>query len=320
MQMPPFEPGLIGVFALLALHLCAVYTGLGAFTLAVTGERLASSKGKVFLKKYAQQMSALGLMFVIYMLLSVGGSFGVMVAKFPELAAPWLEAPLLAAPALAAVGFFTVSALIYALSWKSAKAHPGLHLFFGQMAAVGVPVLLCASLAMKLALVPGLPEAPADAASLALVFKAGLGHPAFAPLAVSSVLLAFACAGGFGLVYLLTRRKRDDFGRDYYVFVARFTARWAALFTALAVVAQGWLASAMRPEALLDAGAPTFTGWLMAGGAGCALAAVGCWLFTVASKTPMRTKPAMLLGALMLLAAVGALSAADATLFFAPQS
>lgn len=315
MPIQQFDPGLIGVFALLAVHLCAVYTGLGSFTLAVTGEQFAKAKGKVFLKKFAQQMSAQGLMFLIYMLVSAGGSFAVLHFKFPELIQPWLEAPLLAVPALVALGFFALFALAYALSWKAAKSAPARHMFLGQLAAMGVILLLGVSLAMKLALAPGLPEVPTTSADLALVLQSGLNHPMFPPLAVSSVLLAFACAGGFGLVYLLTRRNRDDFGRDYYAFVTRFTARWAALFTALAVGTQAWIAALMEPERLLDGQMPTFIGWLMAGGAGCALLAVICWVVTAASKTPMRTKPAMLLGALLLLAAVAGMSAANATIF-----
>ncbi|MBU1002893.1 MAG: hypothetical protein KKE73_10255 [Proteobacteria bacterium] len=313
MNIPQPTPELLGVFLILALHLCAVYTGLGAFPLAWLSETLSATSKKVFLKKLGQQLSALGILFLAYTLVSVGGSFAVMQATYPELIRPWLDQPLLIVPMLTALGWFVLFGLLYAFTWRAAKNQPGLHRALGLLATLGVPAVLGMSLCMKLALYTELPQI-APTMELGPMLSAGLGHPLFAPLVLSSLLLALCCGSGFGLVYLLTRRKRDDFGRDYYTFAARFAANIAALCTVSALASQAWIAALMLPTLLAEAG-PSLLGWLTAGGAGCALAASITWAMIARSENPLRHKPAILLAALLLFLTVAGFSAVNASVF-----
>ncbi|WP_461211231.1 hypothetical protein [Desulfocurvus sp. DL9XJH121] len=317
MFIPQPDPGLLGVFVLLALHLCAVYTALGAFPLTVVCELFSRSGGKVFHKKLAQQFSALGVLFLVYMLFAVGGSMAFLYFQYPDLIHPWLDAPMAAAPLAGAVAWLTVLGLAYALGWGWAKSSPGGHVFLGLLAALGTPALLALSLAVKLIVLSGRADMLATG-GLGALLAAGAAHPLFAPLALSCLLLTLACAGGFGLVFLILRRGRDDFGRDYYAFAARFTARWAALSMACALAAQAWV-FALTPEMLYTGTELTFPGWLATTGNGCGLVAILAWVAVARSSRPLRSKPAMFLAALLLICAVGALSAVDTVLFFPAQ-
>lgn len=313
MNIPQPTPELLGVFLILALHLCAVYTGLGAFPLAWLSETLSATSKKIFLKKLGQQLSALGILFLAYTLVSVGGSFAVMQGASPELIRPWLDKPLLIVPILAALGWFVIFGLLHAFTWRAARNQPGLHRVLGLLATLGVPAVLGMSLCMKLALYTELPEVAATR-ELGPLLAAGLGHPMFAPLVINSLLLALCCGSGFGLLYLLTRRKRDDFGRDYYTFAARLAANIAALCIAGTLASQAWIAALMLPTLLAETG-PSLLGWLTVGGAGCALTACITWAVIARSENPLRHKPAMLLAALLLFLTVAGFSAVNASIF-----
>lgn len=320
MFMPQPDPSLIGVFAILGLHLVAMYTGLGGFALAWTCETLSDSGGKVFLKKMAQQFSALGLLFLCYILVSVVGALAVFHFRYPELLQPWLEAPLLAAPIAGSLAFFTVFGVAYALTWGLARRNAGAHRVLGMLAAMGLVGLLTLSLAVKLVVLSNGTLGTFDFGpeGIATSLRVGIGHPLFLPLCLTSLFLALTCAGGVGLVYLLMRRTRDDFGRDHYAYATRFTSRFAALNMVCAACVQGWAASFMHPEQIL-ARDPSFTGWLLIGGAGCAIAALICWLSVGYSKAPLRLKPLMILAVVFLIGAVAGFSAADATVFMPPS-
>lgn len=313
--MNTFEtsPELFAVFAVMALHLCAVYTGLGAFPLAWFSEARSAAKGKVFFKKLSQQLSALGLMFLAYTLVAAGGSFAVIHTKAPELIRPWMEQPALMVPMLVALGVFVVLALAYAFTWRSASRMPAVHRLLGFLTTLGVVGVLGMSLCMKLALYADLPG-PARPVDICTLLGAGMGHPLLAPLLINTIFATLACGAGFGLIYLLTRRKRDDFGRDYYGFAARSLANSAIVGTLGTLATQAWVASGILTT-LVAGSRPTLLGWLtIAGGCG-ALVAMILWAVVARSQQPMRAKPAMLVAALGLLVAVGGFAAVNASLF-----
>lgn len=162
------------------------------------------------------------------------------------------------------------------------------------------------------------------------------------------LVLGLACGGGLGLVWLLVRRKADDFGRDYYAFAARRLALRAAVPAwALLPLLAGWLhlvgvllgprpdVSALLTRAfgvatdwgtalatLLDpvpahvpllAAYPALNGLTAVVGGCLALVFVTalCWTVTARSAVPMRNKLAMTAGLLclaLLIAALGCLA------------
>jgi len=309
-----FSPQLCAVFVVLALHLCAVYTGLGAFPLALANEIRSASKSMVFLKKLAQQLSALGLMFLAYTLVAVAGSYAVVATQAPDLLRPWREEPSTLAAVVGVAVAYVLLALIYAFTWRSAGKSP-LHRLLGLVTSAGIVALLSLSLCLKLAMYTELPET-GPAMALGEALASGMGHAQFAPLLLNTILTCLACAAGFGLLFLLSRRKRDDFGRDYYGFAVR-TLAGSAIVAALGTVAsEAWVAEGMLP-ALLAAGQPTLLGWLALGGGAAGLIAALLWFMVLRAEAPLRSKPAMLLAGLMLLVTVGAFGAVNASIFLA---
>lgn len=311
MTLPEFTPALAAVFLVLALHLCAVYVGLGAFALAWWSEALGATRRMGFLKKLAGQLSALGVLFLCYTLVAVVGGVAVLWLRFPDALWPWTAVPELAAPPALALGCAALFALAYSLSWSSAREHPGRHRVLGLLAALGGPLVLAVSLAMKLA-----PLNPwYVAAGAHVVLLRGIFVPAFWPLLAASTLLMLTCAAGFGLVYLLLRRNRDDFGRDYYAFVLGRLAGWALLLGLATTGTQAW-ACAQVPGAW----PPGVTGPGLLAAAGLAALGLACALWAVVWRAgaPLRMKPAVWLAAVALVAATAAFAALQATLFLPP--
>ncbi|MCK9241448.1 hypothetical protein [Desulfocurvus sp.] len=308
MQLPEPSPALAAVFLLLALHLCAVYVGLGAFALAWWCEALGAMRRMAFLKKLARQLSGLGVLFLCYTVAAVAGGVAVLWVRFPETLWPWTAVPELAAPPALALAWTLLFALAYALTWPSAREHQGRHRALGLFAALGGPLLLGTSLAMKLA-----PLNPwYVAAGPHIVMLRGVFVPAFGPLLAASALTMLACAAGFGQVYLLLRRNRDDFGRDYYGFALGRLAGWALPLGLAAAGAQAWACTRIPGAWPPGAQGPAL---LAAGGLGALGLACALWAVVWRASAPLRMKPAVWLAALALLGATGAFAALQATLF-----
>lgn len=314
MTLPQPTPAMAAVFPLLALHLCAVLTGLGAFAFAWLCEFLAGVGRQGFLKKLAQQMSALGVLFTFYILVATGGAMAVMAVQFPEFVQPWLDAPLLMAVPGAAIGWLLLTGLLYVSTWRGSKNRPGLHRSLGFLAALGLPLVLAGSLAVKFTTLAGGPL-PTDASMLQTALAAGMLSPYFWPLLTVSFFQALTCAAGFGLAWLLVRRRRDDFGRDYYAFALPQAAQWAVVFAALAAAAQAWTWHAM-PQAATEGPGAQLLIWLGYAGFGALLLAAALWLAVRLSKAPLRMKPAVWLAALALVAAMGIFTALNTAAFF----
>lgn len=316
MTLPEFNPVLFGVFLLLAVHLAAVLTGLGAFPTAVFSEYVAGAKKKVFLKKFAQQVSQLGIMFVFYTVVAAFGSLAVFYFKFPELIQPWLDSPLLLAPTLGALAWTFVFSLIYAFSWKGSRKAPQLHKLWGVLASLGAIATLATSLSTKLMVLMGAPL-PATGVELSTYLSRGMSSMLFTPLFLQPVLEGFALAGALGLIWMVIRRNRDDWGRDYYNFAAKYCAGWALVTTLLATATEGYVYWTIMPtvantphEALLP--------FLAGGGAVCALIACLFWSFIMRSKTPMRNKFSMIMGLMLIWLALAGFSATSAMVFIQP--
>lgn len=286
----------LGILVALSLQLLLELSGLGALTVAAAAEVLAGTRKQVFLRKLAQQLSALAIWLLAYTLLSGGAMLGLLCSAAPQALETWTRAPLLAAPLAGAFGLALLLGVIYRFTWKALKDRKALHRILGLGAAGSGLAGLGLALAAKLTLAwnPGL--TPATFAALYIESPA----PVFWPLLAHTALWSLAGASGLGLVYLLLRRNRDDFGRDYYTFAVRHCCRWAALpallqlGAAAALLAPAW---AGIPRPMLG----TATGLAAGGAAAAVLAAI--LLFNVSrAEAPLRHKPAIL-GAVTLLAA-----------------
>ncbi|MEF2231065.1 MAG: hypothetical protein V3571_09065 [Pseudodesulfovibrio sp.] len=275
--------------------------GMGAFgspVVAVLGEIAAKTKGKIFYDKFGQQAGAMGRILILLLILVWGAAIGVTYARFPQLAARLSEpgAPFL--PAVIAAGVFLLAGLIHFSTWKVMRPAKGAHISLGLCASLASITAIALAVPAKLTLADPTVEATALARPMAL------------PLAVMYGLLIVASAAALGCAYLVLRRNRDDFGRDYYNFALPLAARWALIPMLGFLACQGWL-FAVLPDAFraMTTGTPLGLVWMAAGtlGALCAL----LWLLVARSKSPLRLKGLCFLA----LALMWLMHAMNATLF-----
>ena len=264
---------------------------LGSPVVAVLGEIAAKTKKKVFFDKYGQQTSSMGLVLLLLLLVIEGAGIGVLYVKFPQLIEKFTtpDSPLI--PGFMAMGAFVLLTLPYSLTWKSMRTRKGLHMTLGMAAALAAVATIAIVIPAKLMI--GLPTETAQA-------QAQLGvHSMILPMAIMYAILIVATAAGLSCPYLVMRRKKDDFGRDYYNFALKLAARWATLPMLGFLACQGWL-FAVLPENFktMTLGTPLGIVWgaALALGATCAL----IWILIARSATPLQLKGLTFLAAALL--------------------
>ncbi|SKA76434.1 hypothetical protein [Desulfobaculum bizertense] len=304
--------GVYPLAVLFALHLTAVLTAMGAFPVAVACEFLAGAKKKIFFKKFAQQLSKLGFFATLYLLLASAASLAYMYVKKPAFAQPWIDAPLVLAPMLGALVAYVLCAGAYSMSWKSSRKAPTPHKALGILTVLLLVVMCAISLSTKLVAMI-LPALPPESINPLVVIIRGAGSMLFLPLLIPFLLDALACASAAGLVWLILRRNRDDWGRDYYAFAARTGAGWAIATTLLALCAEGWSVWATMP---MLSGSPMQQYMPIVAGAGAGASVLAClfWAFILRSQTPMRHKFSMISGLVLLVLGFCAFGVASAFL------
>jgi hypothetical protein len=280
---------------------------LGVPLLAAAAEILGRVQRKAFLDRFAQHLTVMGFgLLALVLIVAVAGA-GLAALRFPEIMAR-LHAP--GSPlfpfygALAAVLAFHG---LYRFGWSLPK---GPHLLLGLLAGLSSLTAIFLSLpalrGFALLLTPEAATAPGLVPSL--------GSP-FWPCLVQYVALAPALAGAMGLLFLVHRRDRDNYGRDYYAFSMRLAARWAALSVLPALLAQPWVLFSLEPglRALVLV-SPTGLLWALA--VLLMLLCAGLWWAVAKSGSPMRLKGLMLGSALLAWLFHSLLLALAAELFF----
>jgi hypothetical protein len=270
---------------LLALYSLLVLAAAGSTVVAPASEMLAKARKKVFLDKCGMQLADLGSLLGLCILLGSATGTGVLLYTTPLFRQAYAWPPALAGAAAAALAVLLL--LVYRFTWKPLKKRKGVHVPLGLLSLVASLAALMLVLAVKRQfLLQGMP-APDAAASVADSLRDLLAispTSAFWILLAQALLLLPTATGALGLVYLLLRRNRDDFGRDYYNFALPYSAKWA-LFPGLAQFGvMLWLGYDLMPrlgEAVLSNA--NVTAWLI----GCALALLAClpWLVLARSRT-----------------------------------
>ena len=303
---------LAAFMAPLALQLFIGLSGFGAFTLAATSESQAESQKKVFFSKFAKQISSMGVFLVVYVVLAVAGSAVFLTMRHAAAFALWVENPMLSAPLAITLAATAALCLAYRAMWDKLKNNKSLRKFLGITAVAGSWAVFFVSLAMKLFALKTPPDITWPAAPSQVLGMARFA--CFWPLLLQAILLSMACAGALGLLYLLLRREKDDFGRDYYNFAVKYCAKWA-LFPSLAQIpAQAWfLYTLWEPITNVGNKDPI----LMFSGAGLVFIMGACALWTgvIRAGNPLRQKPLIFAGALCLWAALTGITAADVYIF-----
>jgi len=279
--------------------------GMAAFgspVVAVLGEIAAKTKSKVFYDKYGQQTASMGLILLILLLIIEGVAIGVAYTKFPQLIEKFANpaSPLMGA--FIAFGVFIVLGLPYLLLWKKMRNSKGLHITMGAGAAIAAIVLIAIGVPAKLMI--ALPPETAKA-QIALGMQSMI-----LPMAIMYTILIIAAAAGLSCAYLVMRRNKDDFGRDYYNFSLKLAARWATIPMVGFLACQGWL-FAVLPDNFKTMVLETPLGIIWAVGTGLGLICAIVWILIARSQAPLQLKGLTFLGVLLM----WLMHAANATLF-----
>ncbi len=209
--------------AAIIIPLSMLFAFCGISILAVSGEVLSLLRRRGFYGKCAMQLSMLGQ--GLGWTLLVGGRVwlyflekdipgGSTLITIHEVS--WLV-----------LGLSVIFSCIYFLLWKTLAQYPGIHIGVGIISALqGILALLLVLVCLRIAAVASLPQAEEAGITLPQALMPVWGTDYATSLCYIPFLL-LAMPAAFGCVWLLLRRKKDDFGRDHYNTVLPWCAAWA---------------------------------------------------------------------------------------------
>lgn len=265
---------------------------IGTPILAVILEITAKARKKVFYDKLAQQIAALSLILYLLFILCMSGAVLYFTRQMPWLK-DWFINP--ASPVMMfyiTLGLSLLGLIPYKYSWKKLKKQKPLHVTLGIIGILGgISSIHVATVIMKTFFslqtaspTPIVPQVPFYTHFLELP-----GIPALC-LAGIYLIMAISFAATAGGLYLVLRRNKDNFGRDYYKFSLPVIAKWAliptfAQLTAVIAILYYMIGSNTQ---LLYQNMPT----AIALGTSLGLIILCCaiWIVTCKSETPMRHK------------------------------
>lgn len=282
---------------------CLLLAVTGLPFLCLSAQRQAVTRHTAFPDKLARQGALLATLAAFIL---AAASMAVILRTVqirPDLPEGPFRATLLAAPALlAGTG---ICAALYLAGWKRIRGSV-LHRCAGLAAGVGgIGATVGGYSLARTVLLPGHPL-PADATAAATL-RALVGAPADSllwPVLAQSVFVAAGAAGALCLAWLLTRRDRDDFGRDYYNYAFGVCARWAlgGTLCAMPVTVYVLYRAATLASPNLTALPPLLP---LAGTLVLPLAACGLWGTVIRSATPLRHKVGIVSALVLLMLACG---------------
>lgn len=290
-----FDIQIVDFFLVLAtsgLVLLFVLAALCTPLLGLVTEFVYTAKRKVFYDKCALQISQSALAVGLFItLVLTGGAVTAMFQVQPEMLEPplvWRPLAVLAPP-LAALTLLT----LYLASWQLLKKVRPVHLFLGLLPALlflavlfsGMLLLVNIQQPMLFTLLWNDPLA----VSLVLCKDFLLSPQLWAML---GYLFCTGVASGAGLaqLWLIFRRNKADYGRDYYTFAMHYCARFALVFTVFATGLAGGLYWLLRQAVPPELTQPHDPGILVIAAA-LPLCCCILWLVIGKSETPLRHKP-----------------------------
>ncbi|WP_320005795.1 hypothetical protein [Maridesulfovibrio sp.] len=211
----------------------ATLAAIGAPVMAVILEVTAKARKKVFYDKLAQQVMAMTLVLYLLFILCLGSAAAFFCRQIPWLK-DWFINP--ASPMMMfyiTLGIALAGLVPYKFSWKKLKKKKALHILLGSIGAIGgIATIHVATVIMQKfftlqmqGATPVVPDIPFYTHFQTVPGKAGLC------LAGIYLIMSMAFAASASGLYLVLRRNKDDFGRDYYKFSLPVVSRWALLPT-----------------------------------------------------------------------------------------
>lgn len=257
-------------------------------------QSLAKSHKKSFYDKFGKQLTRMCLIF--------GGialaTLGLGVARYLTLDTTMLQGPY-QLPIIVTAGVTVLAAVfvtVYFKAWKAMRKQKSAHIALGFFSSFLLFAAICciAILASSLMNAHPLPSL-GNATDIFWALFLTAYSPTFITFLTIGFAMGFCLCGAFSQMYLLARRDKDDFGRDYYKFAMPYAAKWAIFGAVLQIVATVtrlniWILFQIiktgTPEALIQN--PLILTWASA--LGLPILACILWALTAASATPMRRK------------------------------
>ncbi|WP_027179976.1 hypothetical protein [Maridesulfovibrio bastinii] len=265
---------------------------IGAPLIAVLLELTGKASKKIFYDKLAQQIASMSLILFAVFIIATGGTLAY-VAHTWKWTLDWLKNP--ESPMMIVYASLIISAVFliaYKYSWKKLKKQKAFHILLGIIAVLGgVSFIHSGTMTMRLVfgLVGSNPE-PTVPDIPVLDHLLVVPGPTVMALGALYVIMAFTFAGSAGGLYLVLRRNKDNFGRDYYKFALPVISRWGLFPMIVQLISIGWLLSYFVTPSLDTL--MQNTGMLVTIGGAAVLNIICCAIWAVAwkSATPMRHK------------------------------
>ena len=216
---PLLQTGLDIISVTIPLAALLAFAGMGF--MSGTARILSLTRRRSSYDKCARQLALLGL--ILGWLLLIGGRvwiFFTQAGYTPDSLPSFLVEMSWILLSLAVL----ISSLYYTL-WKALKNMPVLHVTLGMLSGVQGCVAVVATLAAARFLA-AFAHPDAAAMTLADIFPAAWSAPLWSALCYTLPLI-LAMPAAFGALWLLLRRKHDDFGRDHYNTMIPWCAGWA---------------------------------------------------------------------------------------------
>lgn len=285
------------ILALITVHLALGLAAAGIPCITGVGGFAIAKRSKIFQNKFGQQAGTFALLAGGYVFLVLAAAAVSLLMRLPEVAVFWFSTPLPLIPLAVSLFLGAAFFLLYRGLWQKMKDRKRAHAAIGIASAISLWFFMyCAAASFRLfTLRLDLPN------DISAFFIPGLDS-SFWPVAAQALCLSASLAGAFSAVYLLLRRNKDDFGRDYYNATLRQASRWAFFAGVPQILCAAWLFSTLWPSLDIIGGLVAVQ-WPLAasaalGLAGCALWGVvsfqgnalrfklmisGAWLFSLAS-------------------------------------
>ncbi|MCF8085463.1 MAG: hypothetical protein K9J48_01095 [Desulfohalobiaceae bacterium] len=211
----------------------------GALITAFAAETIFGLGRGKFWDKFGRQFAAMGVKALFCLLLLVIPAL-FWLFPTPEDSLRFVLDPswLIPRTALLPLLLGWLGLAVYSGSWVQLRRSRALHRVLGGMSLLGVlgGAYCGLNLLLSWMVQGGIPTS--GAVWEAIWFPAtGAVWPALAAVTGNGV----GGAGIAGMGYLILRRNKDDFGRDYYRFAMPQAARWGLVLLAPVAIAAGWL-------------------------------------------------------------------------------
>ncbi|WP_031387733.1 hypothetical protein [Desulfonatronum thiodismutans] len=279
---------------------------MGAVFVAVLTAATYGKSSRVFADKLAKQISEFGMLVLGVWLLLVSARWGLWIGEIWPVSEKLRQFYHLFFDIPGHVAMLAVlTSIVTARAWRRHKKGSSVHFVLGGISCLAWMAALMFFVVGWLELVRAEGLAPKMDP---LVLPDLLQNPKAWLVWAQGLFLAMALAGGGGLLFLVARRNKEDYGRDYYAWAAR-TLATRALSSGVIQVLWGVAAFAALSlswaEMVLQDQSPRLPTALAALSDSSALAAMLMFLFVsllawlslvplIKSQNPMRLKGLML--------------------------